>query len=185
MWWHNRGSIPTSCPVGHLVWASCAHHSGSRTHFCCQLARSPHCAASIGLWAKLSVSVWENNLLMLNLGITVYFHFFYFLLCSLFVFTSCFSKFLVPFPFFFVFSHKFHVFFFSFFHLSVLIFSLIVMSSFLFLFFCFLLGLHGLGLKGRALSRSMTHISHVTSHVTKSGLHNGFKTCLLIIVVIT
>src|SRR5260370_9123807 len=45
-------------PVGHLVQASHAHHSGSRTHFRCQLAGSPHCAASIGMWVMFSVSVW-------------------------------------------------------------------------------------------------------------------------------
>ncbi len=42
-----------------------------------QLARSPHCTASIGRWVMLSVLVWgEDNLLMLNFSIMVYFSIF-------------------------------------------------------------------------------------------------------------
>src|SRR5260370_41816240 len=65
-------------------------------------------------------------------------------------------------------------FFFLFFLCSCFLFSL---SSYP---FGLLLGPQGLGLKGGALSQSVTWMSHVTPHMTKSRLHMDLQLCLLI-----
>jgi len=73
----------------------------------------------------------------------------------------------------FTFFHCFPVMSFSFFFLSHFLFSL---SHHL---FCLLLGPWGLSLKGGALSWSMTQMSHMTPHVTKSRLHTDISSVYL------
>src|SRR5260370_37914622 len=72
------------------------------------------------------------------------------------------------------FSISWSIFFFHCFPYLIMFFSFSSMFLFPFSLSChlhILLGPRGLGLKGRALSRSVTHMSHMTLHMTKSGLH--------------
>src|SRR5260370_28218261 len=92
---------------------------------------------SIGVWRRKLVNV--ENFSQFHGPFLFFIVFFYFL--------SCFS---FSFSFFFVLIN-FMSFSFSLSHISVFFF---LSSWFLFFPFCFLLGLHGLGLKGGALSQS-------------------------------